>query len=84
MDGLLNAFRALANGKDHLQPADLTASGGLKQPDADFLLARLSKAPVEGDGGTDALDYVPFCKEVYGEAKVVGDLKKQKTYSDLL
>lgn len=75
MDGLLAAFRALANGKDALQPADLTASGGLKQADADFLLGRLTPA---GEGHAEGgLDYVAFTKSVYGDDGSIGGMKKQ-------
>ena len=61
MDGLLAAFRALANGKDTLPPEELQKS--LKPADVDFLTAHLTPTP-------DGLDYVPFTKAVYGEGTV--------------
>ena len=61
MDGLLAAFRTLANGKDVLQQKDM--DDWLKAADAQFLHTRL----VAGD---DGLDYTPFTKSVYGDGAV--------------
>jgi len=58
MEGLLAAFRTLANGKEVIQPDDL--KGALKPPDAAFLVERLPAA-------TDGLDFAPFAKQVYGD-----------------
>ena len=61
MDGLIAAFKSLSNGKDVVQPRDLTET--LKKPDAEFLQARLV-------AGAEGLDYVPFSQAVYGQGAV--------------
>jgi len=61
MDGLLAAFRTLANGKDAL-PADALAAS-LKPTDAEFLQAKLAPS-ADGNG----LDYASFTKAVYGDS----------------
>ena len=61
MDGLIAAFKSLSNGKDVVQPRDLTET--LKKPDAEFLQARLV-------AGAEGLDYVPFSQAVYGQGTV--------------
>ena len=58
MDGLLSAFRAIANGKETVMADDLKNS--LKPADAEFLAGRLTPA---GDG----FDYVPFVNAVYSK-----------------
>jgi len=61
MEGLLAAFRTVANGKELLQEADLKC---LKPPDAAFLTERLVPA-------AEGLDFVPFAKTVYGDGNAV-------------
>ena len=56
-DGLLSAFRTLANGKDTLPTAEMERF--LKPQDMTFLTAQL--APVEG-----GYEYAQFASSVYG------------------
>lgn len=60
LDGLLGAFRTLANGKESLEPKELEAR--FKPADAAFLQAAFGMAP---DGG---YDYATFSRSVYGGA----------------
>jgi len=69
LDGLLAAFRTLANGKDTLPPDALVSS--LKPADAQFLQAKLAPAD---DGG---FDFVDFSKTVYGNEALPGALTRK-------